>query len=49
MANYLHPMNIETANQQTYAVGGSKPNTTQGQAFNGASLDMFETRVQVDW
>ncbi len=53
-ANYLHPMNIETANQQTYsnkngATGGAAPNTTQGQAFNGASLDMFETRVQVDW
>jgi hypothetical protein len=33
----------------TYAQGGSKPGTTQGQAFNGAQLDMFETRMQVDW
>jgi phosphate-selective porin OprO/OprP len=50
MANYLHPMSIDTANQTTnVATGASVPNTTQGQAFNGASLDMFETRFQVDW
>jgi len=49
-ANYLHPMNIQTANQQQYKQGGTPAlTTTQGQAFNGASLDMFETRVQVDW
>ena len=49
-ANYLHPMSIDTANQTTNtATGASVPNTTQGQAFNGAKLDMFETRVQVDW
>ena len=50
MANYLHPMNIDTAGQQGYKQGGTPANTTtQGEAFNGASLDMFETRVQVDW
>ena len=50
MANYLHPMNIDTSGQQGYKQGGTAANTTtQGAAFNGASLDMFETRFQVDW
>ena len=49
-ANYLHPMNIQTANQQNYKQGGTPAQTTtQGAAFDGANLDMFETRVQVDW
>lgn len=50
-ANYLHPMSIDTANQTTSTATGatSTPNTTQGQAFNGAKLDIFETRVQIDW
>ena len=49
-ANYLHPMNIDTAGQQGYKQGGTPAlTTTQGAAFNGANLDMFETRVQVDW
>jgi phosphate-selective porin OprO/OprP len=51
MANYLHPMSIDTANEQNYKVtgGGSTSNSNQGTAFNGAKLDIFETRVQVDW
>jgi phosphate-selective porin OprO/OprP len=48
-ANYIHALDINTATQMTYAQGGSKSGTTQGQAFNGAQLDMFETRMQVDW
>ena len=50
MANYLHPMSIDTTNQQNYKIqGGGTTNTGQGNALNGASLDMFETRVQLDW
>jgi phosphate-selective porin OprO and OprP len=45
MANYLHPMAINTQGQQ----GKAGTSSTQGEAFNGAKLDMFETRVQVDW
>ena len=51
MANYLHPTAINTGSQQQYrGVTGALPSaTTQGQAFNNGTLDMFETRVQVDW
>ena len=49
-ANYIHALDINTATQNTYAQGGNAAKTTtQGQAYNGAQLDMFETRVQVDW
>ena len=49
-ANYIHPLDINTATQNTYKQGGNAAGAnTQGQAFNNASLDMFETRVQVDW
>ena len=52
MANYLHPMSIDTANEQNYKTstgGGYTTNANQGTAFNGAKLDIFETRVQIDW
>jgi hypothetical protein len=43
-------LDFNTATQNTYAQGGNAAKTTtQGQAYNGAQLDMFETRVQVDW
>jgi hypothetical protein len=49
-ANYIHALDINTATQTTYKQGGNAVGAvTQGQAFNGAQLDMFETRVQVDW
>ena len=49
-ANYIHALDINTGSQNTYASGGNAVGAnTQGQAFNGAQLDMFETRMQVDW
>ena len=39
MADYVHVLDINT----------TKAATAFGRAWNGASLDMIETRVQVDW
>lgn len=39
MANYIHALDITTANAATAA----------GRAFNNADLDILETRVQIDW
>ncbi len=39
MANYVHALDISTASAAT----------ALGRAWNGASLDMVETRVQLDW
>ena len=39
MANYIHALDISTANAAT----------PTGRAFNKADLDMIETRVQLDW
>ena len=50
MANWVHALDINTQNAQTYSTstGVSSANLTS-QAFNGASLDMIESRVQLDW
>ena len=39
MANWVHALDISTA-------GAASPT---GRAFNGASLDIIETRIQMDW
>ena len=49
MANWVHALDINTQNAVTYNGAGTvSPNLTS-RAFNGASLDMVETRVQLDW
>ena len=49
LSNYS-VIEASVSGQQGYKQGGTPAKTTtQGEAFNGASLDMFETRVQVDW
>ena len=39
MADYIHLLDINTTNAAT----------PTGRAWNNASLDMIETRIQVDW
>jgi phosphate-selective porin OprO/OprP len=45
MANYIHALDISTG--LAASTIGSSNNT--GRAFNNADLDMFETRIQLDW
>ena len=50
MANWIHALDINTQNAVTYnSVTGRPSANLTAQAFNGASLDMIETRVQLDW
>ena len=50
MVNYLHPLDINTKGVGSYTgTNGAWSANTTAQAWNGASLDMFETRMQVDW
>ena len=50
MADYVHALNIDTAMAYTSGTGatGQKPATSQS-AWNDASLDVIETRIQLDW
>ena len=49
MADYVHALNIDTANART-STGVAAPTAAAAQrAWNNASLDMIETRVQLDW
>ena len=50
MANWIHALDINTQNAVTYnSVTGLPSANPTARAFNGASLDMIETRVQLDW
>ena len=49
MANYVHALNIDTAMVST-STGTAAPAASASQrAWNDASLDVVETRVQLDW
>ena len=49
MTNYIHALNINTSGAAT-STGTSAPTSSASQkSWNNASLDMIETRVQVDW
>ena len=50
MANWVHALDINTQSAVTYnSVTGLPSANLTARAFNGASLDMIETRVQLDW
>ena len=49
MADYVHALNIDTANARTSSGLLVPSRAAAQQAWNHASLDMIETRVQLDW
>jgi phosphate-selective porin OprO and OprP len=49
MANWVHALDINTKSVQNYNATGTASANLTSQAFNGASLDMIESRIQLDW